>query len=948
MQCKLNINIIKYGNTRHYTAKTNTEELKLSNKKEKFLFGTATAAHQVEGNNINSDCWVMENLKPSTFAEPSGDAVDHYNRYEEDLDLMANNGFNAFRFTIEWARLEPEQGKWDEKEFEHYRKVLEACHKRGITPVVTIHHFSSPKWLISLGGWEEPKTADLFAAYCEKVVTELGDLFDYVCTINEANMGLQLGKLIERMMKNMAAQKAAQSADNQVQVGINENAGTNDYMAAAIESAKAFGCEPGKVNSFLSPRTEAGDNIITDAHKKARAAMKKVKPELKIGITLSLHDNQWLDEEGRKLSDADWEEEFRHYLPAIEGDDFLGVQCYTRKIFDKNGIVALDPDAPRTQNNYEDYPPAIGNVVRTVAKDFKGDILITENGIGIADDERRINYINGALDGVKACIDDGIPVIGYMHWSLLDNFEWQVGYSSTFGLIAVDRTTQTRYPKPSFAHLASKKSMFIKEEKAAKTVAFNPYLPSYEYVPDGEPHVFGDRVYVYGSHDRFGGDGFCLNDYVCWSAPVDDLGNWKYEGVIYRKDQDPLNKDGKMNLYAPDAIQGPDGRYYLYYALHMLTVISVAVADTPVGPFEFYGHIKFPDGKVSGSEKGDINNFDPGIFIDDDGRIFLFSGFAPAGMFKKLLDMRGFLADRGYGYELEPDMLTIKNGPFPTVPGPTNSEGSGFEGHEFFEASSMRKINGKYYFIYSSILSHELCWAVCDKPDGEYKFGGILVSIGDLGLNGNTEAVNYLGNTHGSIEMINGEPYVFYHRQTNASIYCRQGCAEKIVINKNGSIEQAEITSCGLNGAPLKALGTHEARIACNLASKNGVYQYANRATKKSTIKKHPYFTQTGVDRECDPDQYITNIQDGSWAGFKYFDFDGSESSIEVTLCGKFRGKVLVSTERGGKPIASIKVTGSKEKAAFSAGLEKTSGKKALFFTFSGRGVCDFFGFTVK
>ena len=110
-----------------------------------------------------------------------------------------------------------------------------------------------------------------------------------------------------------------------------------------------------------------------------------------------------------------------------------------------------------------------------------------------------------------------------------------------------------------------------------KKQAFNPYLPSFEYVPDGEPRVFGDRVYVYGSHDAFDGEGFCVNDYVCWSAPVDDLGDWRYEGVIYPAARDPMNADGKMKLFAPDAVRGPDGRYYLYYSLNGSTVVSVAV-----------------------------------------------------------------------------------------------------------------------------------------------------------------------------------------------------------------------------------------------------------------------------------------------------------------------------------------------------------------------------------
>ncbi|WP_082394441.1 family 43 glycosylhydrolase [Halolactibacillus sp. JCM 19043] len=161
-----------------------------------------------------------------------------------------------------------------------------------------------------------------------------------------------------------------------------------------------------------------------------------------------------------------------------------------------------------------------------------------------------------------------------------------------------------------------------------KKQAFNPYLPSDEYIPDGEPYVFGDRVYVYGSHDQFNGKAFCENDYVTWSAPIDDLASWRYEGIIYKKNQDPHNKTGKKNMFAPDIAKGPDGQYYLYYTLGFSGVMSVAKSETPTGPFEFYGHVKYPDGNIVGKQTGDVFQFDPGIFVDDE-RVYLYSGFAP-------------------------------------------------------------------------------------------------------------------------------------------------------------------------------------------------------------------------------------------------------------------------------------------------------------------------------
>lgn len=411
-----------------------------------FLLGTATAAHQVEGNNKNSDSWALEQLPNSIYLEPSLDAVDHYNRYEEDIKLMADAGMNAYRFTIEWARIEPEQGMWIEEEIDHYRKVLACCHKYGIVPMVCFHHFSSPKWLIGKGGWEEPKTAQWFADYCERVVRELGDQMVYVNTINEANMGLQFGKLLKDSARRIASD---------VQVGVNSKASGN-FMQYMQEAAQALGCDERGLNIFHSPRTPIGDGVIIQAHILARDAIKKVCPDLKIGITLSLHDMQPL-EGGEQHAKIEWIEEFTHYLPYIQNDDFLGVQSYTRKLFGPDGVVQPEPDARRTQMGYEDYPMAVVNCVREAAKDFKGDIYITESGIGTDDDERRIEFIREALDGVEACIKEGIPVKGYLYWSLMDNYEWMVAYTRTFGLIAVDRDTKERHPKPSFAFLGSQR-----------------------------------------------------------------------------------------------------------------------------------------------------------------------------------------------------------------------------------------------------------------------------------------------------------------------------------------------------------------------------------------------------------------------------------------------------------------------------------------------------------
>lgn len=432
---------------------------------EKFLIGAATAAHQVEGNNIHSDYWALEHMKYGNFNEPSLDAVDHYNRYKEDIQMIAKAGLNAYRFSIEWARIEPKQGIYDEQEIEHYRKVLNCCHENGVEPIVTMMHFTSPKWLIENGGWENEQTVDAFANYCKYVVEKLGDQMKYVCTINEANMGIQVAAISERYKRQMMAkmqqmQQAAQNtADEQkgksdmegtAQVGMNFNEMMANMQKQKAENLEVFGTED--LQTFVSARTPEGDMLVMKAHQAAKAAMKSVKPELLIGISLSLHDIQSV-EGGETNAAKEWEEEFAHYLPYIKEDDFFGLQNYSRSIIGPDGIMPNPEGAEETQMGYEYYPEGLEHVIRRVHEELDIPIMVTENGIATADDTRRVAYIETALSGVEKCIADGIPVTGYMYWSMMDNFEWQKGFGMTFGLIAVDRSTQTRTPKPSLTFL---------------------------------------------------------------------------------------------------------------------------------------------------------------------------------------------------------------------------------------------------------------------------------------------------------------------------------------------------------------------------------------------------------------------------------------------------------------------------------------------------------------
>ena len=471
---------------------------------------------------------------------------------------------------------------------------------------------------------------------------------------------------------------------------------------------------------------------------------------------------------------------------------------------------------------------------------------------------------------------------------------------------------------------------------------FNPYLPSYEYIPDAEPRIFNGRVYIYGSHDLFNGKNFCLGDYVTYSAPIDDLTSWRYEGVIYKKEQDPLNKR-KRALYAPDCIQGVDGRYYLYYSAIGTSAIGVAVSNNPAGPFQFYSYVKYKDGTILGKGKNDVFQFDPGIFVEGND-VYLYSGFCPtlSGIFVtggKKVSKVGPLC-----MKLETDMCTIKENPHEIgVKSIYNSKDTKYKGHEFFEASSMRKINGKYYFIYSSILGHELCYAISNYPDKDFEYGGIIVSIGDIGLEDVKDvknAKNMTGNTHGSILSINGDNYIFYHRQTNRHCFSRQACAEKIMILEDGAIPQVETTSCGLNNGPLLGKGEYEARIACNLECKKGgtFYQVFKGFGR-------PYFTQSGKNREINGDQYISNIKDGTTITFKYFQFNNSKS-IKILVSSTNCGTMQVYDENKNK-VASFAINKGKD-ILYESKLEITDGVHPLIFKYEGKGKLSFFKFVLE
>ena len=396
-----------------------------------FLWGTATAAHQVEGNNTNSDIWLMEHAPETPYVEASGDACDHYHRYRQDIALLAELGFNSYRFSIEWARIEPEEGEFSLAVLEHYRDMLRACHEHQLTPIVTFHHFSSPRWLIASGGWESADTPDKFARYCERATRYLGDLIGAACTINEANiasLAAEWGWLPPARQLHKAAWWAG--------------------------TAKSLGISPRRLSPFMYATSSKATEVILTAHRRAVEAIKSASSTFPVGITLALQDIQ-AAEGGEKRAARMRKVINDIYLESLTGDDYVGVQIYSRVRSGPLGVLPPEDGIELTQMGYEFWPEALEAAIRDAIAKSGLPVIVTENGIATTDDTRRIAYVQRALQGVINCLNDGLDVRGYTYWSAFDNYEWSFGYRPTFGLIAVDRETQRRTVKPSARWLGS-------------------------------------------------------------------------------------------------------------------------------------------------------------------------------------------------------------------------------------------------------------------------------------------------------------------------------------------------------------------------------------------------------------------------------------------------------------------------------------------------------------
>ena len=387
-----------------------------------FMWGVATAAHQIEGNNVNSDYWVMEHVSGSYFKEKSGDACDSWNRWSEDIALVKSADLNTYRFSVEWARIEPEPGEYSQATLDHYRRICLACRKAGIEPIVTLHHFSSPRWVAAMGGWETPAVIDHYVRYAERTVRALGDAVRWYCTMNEPNAQVT-SKVLQRKPWDIEPRLRAEAG-------------------RAINSDKFH-------MYFLGDSYKVRD-VCLAAHEKARAAIKSAVPDAKVGLTLALQQLS-AGPGGEPLYRRIFSEARAPFYASATRDDFIGVQTYNKFETGPEGYLAPPDGAMTDMFGLPTQPGALAAAVHEAWTHAKVPVLVSEHGHNTSDDEQRIRHLRASLAGLAGEIATGTPVLGYVHWSLLDNFEWSSGYTPRFGLVAVDRKMFVRTPKPSLA-----------------------------------------------------------------------------------------------------------------------------------------------------------------------------------------------------------------------------------------------------------------------------------------------------------------------------------------------------------------------------------------------------------------------------------------------------------------------------------------------------------------
>jgi beta-glucosidase len=366
---------------------------------------------------------VLENLKPSVFAEPSRDAANSFELRRTDLDLAKKLGLNTYRFSLEWARIEPEEGLFSLAMLDHYEAIIQGCRARGLTPMVTFNHYTVPRWFAAAGGWTNPKSPTWFARYCERAMRHAGAEIGYATTLNEPNIMNVLNVILPPQIFDAQRLMLAEAARV---MGTPKFVGGNAVNPEDIDAVTA--------------------NLLA-GHKAGRAAIKMVRPDLPVGVSLAMFDDQAVG--ANSIRDAMRAKLYQPWLDAAHGDDFLGVQNYERQVWNDKGKL---PAPAGTDVNYmgsEVYPASLAGAVRYAHQASGVPIIVSEHGVGTTDDSVRARLIPAALAELKKAMDEGVPVKGYCHWSLIDNFEWIFGYKVKFGLHSFDPATFVRTAKPS-------------------------------------------------------------------------------------------------------------------------------------------------------------------------------------------------------------------------------------------------------------------------------------------------------------------------------------------------------------------------------------------------------------------------------------------------------------------------------------------------------------------
>jgi beta-glucosidase len=391
-----------------------------------FLWGVAHAGHQVEGDNTYSDTWFAEHVTPTVFTEPSGKACNNWELWREDVGLAKDLGMTAYRFSVEWARVEPEEGVFDQAALDHYEAIVDEVIALGMAPVVTLNHFTCPHWFAMRGNWLDPKAPELFARYCERVVDRFGDRISYAITLNEPNLPHVLSWFgLPEFVRDLERQTLAAAA---------KAAGVDRYRLA---------------NVVVPEEIQAMEDGLAAGHRAARTAIKALRPELPVGLSLAIMDDVVVDGADPAVRDRKRAECYQPWLELARDDDFVGVQNYERVPFDSDGIVKPAADAAVNVMGTEVEPLSLAGAVSYAHNVAQVPVLVTEHGMGTPDDTLRAAFVEPALAGLLDAIEDGVPVLGYCHWSLLDNFEWIFGYAYQYGLHEVDHETFARTPKPS-------------------------------------------------------------------------------------------------------------------------------------------------------------------------------------------------------------------------------------------------------------------------------------------------------------------------------------------------------------------------------------------------------------------------------------------------------------------------------------------------------------------